>query len=84
MGCILLFLFYSEQNPRTDVVVQIILAAGLRQEDDKLEASLGYSVRLCLQNRKRKKPKPGTWHVIIALVLGRGTQNLSSLAGQPS
>lgn len=49
------FCFILSRNLKTDVVVQIILASGLRQGHGKLEASLGYSVRPCLQNRKRKK-----------------------------
>lgn len=88
MGCILLFLFYYEQDLKTDVVVRIILAAGLRQGDGKLEASLDYSVRLPpKQKQKEKIPKPGIWHMIIILELGWGRdssciQRLVSLASQ--
>lgn len=56
MGCILLFLFYYEQDLKTDVVVWIILATGLRQGDGKLEASLDYNVRLLPKQKKKKNP----------------------------
>lgn len=56
MGCILLFLFYHEQDLKTDVVVRIILAAGLRQGDGKLEASLDCSVRLLPKQKQKKNP----------------------------
>lgn len=56
VGCILLFLFYYEQDLKTDVVVRIILATGLRQGDGKLEASLDYNVRLLPKQKKKKNP----------------------------
>jgi hypothetical protein len=40
--------------------MSVIPALGrLRQEDLKLEANLGFIVRLCAKKEKRKKPKVG-------------------------
>lgn len=56
VGCTLLFLFYSEQNLKTDVVLRTVILAPqkLMHKKGKLEASLAYSISLCLHNRQRK------------------------------
>lgn len=54
VGCTLLFLFYSEQNLKTDVAVHAVILATKKlrhNKGGKLEASLGYRMRLHLHKR---------------------------------
>lgn len=78
MGCTLLLLFYSEQNLKTDVVVHIIILAAkkLRHEGGKLEASLGYSMRLFVPTTGKEKTKPGSRQLLIILVLRWGAEHI--------